>query len=47
MLCKYVDDTEHRAEDKLSLRILETKCELSEREAREEFYSEILKEEAT
>ena len=47
MLCKYVDNTEHRAEGKLSLRILETKCELSEPEAHAEFYSENLKEEAT
>jgi len=40
-----VDNTEHMTEDKL--RILETNCELSEREAHAEFYSENLKEEAT
>lgn len=47
VLCKYVDNTVHRAEDKLSLRILQTNCELSEREAHAEFYPENLKEEAT
>lgn len=42
-----VDNTEHMMEDKLSLRILQTNCELFEREAHAEFYSENLKEVAT
>jgi hypothetical protein len=46
-LCKYVDNTEHRTENELNLRILETKCQLSEREAHTELYSENPKEEAT
>jgi hypothetical protein len=45
VLRKYVDNTEHRVDDKLSLRISETTCELSEEEAHVEFYSEIPKEE--
>jgi len=47
LLSKYVDNTEHMMENKLSLRILQTNCELSEREMQEEFYSENLQKEAT